>query len=62
MGSYISFNYSIAGHVAESGGVSYLVWVELFSVHWCRVLDHHQCVESKTLAIEVLEVGKGLGS
>jgi len=38
--------------------VTYLAGVELFSVHWCRVLDHHQCVFPKTLTVEVLGVGK----
>lgn len=38
--------------------VTYLVGVELFSVHRCRVLDHHQCFISKTLTVEVLRVGE----
>lgn len=38
--------------------ITYLVGVELFSVHWCRVFNHHQRVISKTLTVEVLGVGK----
>lgn len=46
----------------QSGGssqwrVTYLVGVELFSVHRRRVFDHHQSVVSKTLTVEVLRVG-----
>ena len=37
---------------------AYLIGFELFSVHRCRVLNHYQCVISKTLTVEVLGVGK----
>lgn len=37
---------------------THLIGAELGSVHWCRVLDHHQCVVSKALTVEVLRVGE----